>query len=72
MAKTDLAIKNINALFVNINLLPILQKRKTLANILLALFAASLHSSIMTTMIILITVVLTRNAIIHSFKPNPP
>ena len=68
MAKIALAIKSINALFVNINLLLMLQKRRILANILLALFVASLHFFIMTTMIIQITVALTRNAIIHFSK----
>ena len=47
-----MAIKNINALFANINLLRILLKRIILTNILLALFVASLHFSITTTMII--------------------
>lgn len=47
------------------------QKRWILANILLALFAASLLFFITTMMIIQITVVLTRSAIILSFKLSP-
>ena len=81
MAKINLAIKNINALFVIINLHPILfqvvQKvqnhfRRSKENILLAPNAASLHFSITTMMITQIIVVPIRNAIIHFFKPNLP
>lgn len=79
MAKINLAIKSINAVFVNISLHPILfqvvQKvqnhfRPKKENILLALFAASLHFFITTITIIPIIAAPIRNAIIHSFKPS--
>ena len=72
MAKINLAIKNINALFVNINLHPTLIKKSVLANILLAPNAASLHFFITIMMITQIIVVPIRNAIILSFKQNLP
>ena len=70
MAKINSVIKNINAVFVNTNLLRILLKRIIPANILLALFAAKQHFFITITTIIQIIGALIRNAIILSSKQN--
>lgn len=70
MARIISVIKNINAVFVNINLLRILLKRIILANILPALFAANPLFFITITMIIQIIVALIRNAIILSSKQS--
>ena len=71
-AKINLAIKNISALFANINLHPMLIKKSVLANILLTPNAASLHFFITIMMITQIIVVPIRNAIIPSSKPSLP
>ena len=79
MARINLVTKNINALLVNINLLPILFQadlneqnhfQLTRENIPPALFVANPHFFIMTLMIILIIVAMTKNIIIHSFKQS--
>ena len=70
MAKINLVIKNINALFANINLHRLIRNMEDNANIHLALFAARVHFFITTTMIIQTIAVRIRNAIIHSFKSN--
>ena len=56
MAKTDLTIKNINALFANINLHRRIRSTEDNANILLAPFVASVHFFITIMMIILINI----------------
>lgn len=71
-AKINLAIKNINALFVNINLHPTLIKKSVLANILLAPNVTSLHFFITIMTITQIIAVPIRNASIHFFKLNLP
>ena len=79
MAKINLAIKGINAVFVNISLhlifSQVVQKvqnhfRPKKENTLLALFAARAHFFITTMTIIPIIAALIRNAIILSFKLN--
>lgn len=70
MARINSVIKSINAVFVNINLLRLIKNPIDLANILLALFAASLHFFITITTIIQIIVVLIRNVIILSSKQS--
>ena len=70
MAKINLGIKNINALFANINLHRLIQKTADNANIHLALFVASVHFFITITKTIQTIVVRIRNVIIHSFKLN--
>ena len=68
MAKINLAIKNINAPFANINLHRLIQNTEDNANILLALFAASARFFITIMTIIQIIAARTRNVIIHSFR----
>ena len=65
-------LKNINALFVNINLHPTLIKKSVLANILLAPNVTSLHFFITIMTITQIIAVPIRNASIHFFKLNLP
>ena len=68
MAKINLAIKNINAPFANINLHRLIQNTEDNANILLALFVASAHFFITIMTIIQTIAARIRNVIIHSFK----
>ena len=79
MAKINSVIKNINAVFVNINLHPVLfqvvQKvqnhfRRNKENILRVLFVEKLLFFITITMIILIIAAVIKNAIILSSKQN--
>ena len=70
MAKINSVIKNINAVFVNINLLRHIKKLKDIANIPLALFAASPLFFITTMTIIPTFAAPIRIAIIPSFKPS--
>ena len=72
MARISSVIKNINAVFVNINLLPLIKKLSVSANTPLALLAVNLHFFIMTTTIPSIFVVMIRNAITLSFRLNLP
>ena len=70
MARIDSAIKSINAAFVNINLLRHTKKLKDIANIPLALFAASPLFFITAMMIIPTIAAPIRIAILPSFKTN--
>lgn len=72
MAKTNSVIKDINAVFVNINLLPLIKNLTSHANIPLVLFAARLHSFITIITIILIFAAVIKNAIILSFRLSLP